>query len=305
LDIESLLAHTRRLLALPQSVKESFHKSRSPHFRGWEEVGSELTNNQVDMREQVDFYREYPVCAPDVQPPYMRLLGPNLWPQESQVPGLREAVSQWLDDAHQICCELLGMLAQGIGHAPDAITKRLGTQPMSFTKLIHYPMAPRHSMGVNAHKDQGFLTLLIPDSAGLEVLRSDGTWIAVLPRPGAVVVNLGEMLQAMSANYYVATLHRVKAPEHTRHTIAYFHGGSLDTTTEALSLCGDHAAAVARSPHHAQAGFMPSVTEMDSAVAKGTAAGSANRTYGASLWRYFGRAYPHFMKIHYPTTSRL
>ena len=44
----------KSFFALPREVKESIDKHASAQFRGWEELGSELTNNEVDCREQVD-----------------------------------------------------------------------------------------------------------------------------------------------------------------------------------------------------------------------------------------------------------
>ena len=81
---------------------------------------------------------------------------------------------------------------------------------MSLTKLIRYPATPAGAAGVNAHHDTGFLTVLAPGSTpGLEVQYADGCWVPVRPAPGAFVVNLGEMLQGMTGNYFVATAHRV------------------------------------------------------------------------------------------------
>ena len=47
----------------------------------------------------------------------------------------------------------------------------------------------------------------------LQVRDHTGEWVDVPCIPNAFVVNLGEMLQAMTANYYVATPHRVVTSE--------------------------------------------------------------------------------------------
>ena len=75
------------------------------------------------------------------------------------------------------------------------------------------------------------------------------------PRDDAFVVNLGEMLQRMTGNYFVATTHRVIATE-PRFSSGYFHGPDLRTPLEPLPLGAELAAAVAASPRHAGAGFM-------------------------------------------------
>ena len=48
------LSMLKAFFALPEEIKQAIDKSESPQFRGWERLGSELTNNQVDYREQID-----------------------------------------------------------------------------------------------------------------------------------------------------------------------------------------------------------------------------------------------------------
>jgi len=52
-------------------------------------------------------------------------------------------------------------------------------------------------LGAGAHSDYGMLTLLRTDGApGLQVRpEPGGPWHAVPPRPGAFIVNLGDMLE--------------------------------------------------------------------------------------------------------------
>jgi isopenicillin N synthase-like dioxygenase len=92
--------------------------------------------------------------------------------------------------------------------APDHLRTVFGERPLAFAKLISYPTTPAGEAGVNAHHDAGFLTLLMQHGVGgLQVQNPDGDWIDVPPRDDAFVVNLGEMLQRMTGNYFVATTH--------------------------------------------------------------------------------------------------
>ncbi|HEU4840867.1 MAG TPA: 2-oxoglutarate and iron-dependent oxygenase domain-containing protein, partial [Ilumatobacteraceae bacterium] len=72
---------------LPEDVKAEIDKVRSPHFRGWERVGAELTDNRTDFREQLDVSTENPPNGPDAEPPYLRLDGPNQWLPDTVLPG--------------------------------------------------------------------------------------------------------------------------------------------------------------------------------------------------------------------------
>ena len=62
-----------------------------------------------------------------------------------------------------------------------------------------------------AHSDFGMLTFLLTDEhAGLEVQpKNSEEWIAVAPHPDRFVVNLGDMLQRWTNDFYCSTLHRV------------------------------------------------------------------------------------------------
>lgn len=61
-----------------------------------------------------------------------------------------------------------------------------------------YPACPQPelTLGAGKHTDDGFLTVLLQDQiGGLQVLHLD-EWIDVPPVPGALVVNIGDLLQA-------------------------------------------------------------------------------------------------------------
>ncbi|KAH9681359.1 1-aminocyclopropane-1-carboxylate oxidase [Citrus sinensis] len=62
----------------------------------------------------------------------------------------------------------------------------------------YYPECPQPelSIGIATHSDPGFVTVLIQDQiGGLQVFHED-QWFDIAPVPGALVVNLGYMMQA-------------------------------------------------------------------------------------------------------------
>lgn len=73
--------------------------------------------------------------------------------------------------------------------------------------LCHYYPAcpqPELTMGTTKHADHDFLTVLLQDQiGGLQVLH-EGQWIHVPPLPGALVVNVGDMLQVKTFFFVVA-----------------------------------------------------------------------------------------------------
>lgn len=296
--IASYFTALRAFFALPEDVKARIDKRQSPHFRGWERVGSELTDNRVDYREQLDLSTENPAYPPGVQPAYLRLDGPNQWLPEEVLPGFRGIVTAFMERMGRLADELMALLAEGLDLPSDTFRERFGERPLSFAKLISYPPTPPGEAGVNGHHDAGFLTLLLQHRVGgLQVVAPDGSWIDVPPADEAFVVNLGEMLQSMTGNYLVATTHRVIAHE-PRYSSAYFHGPDLRATLEPLDLDPRFAAAVAASPRHRDAGFMARRGDLLEGRS-GTVAPPA-AVFGEQMWNYYVRSYPDMVRQHYP-----
>lgn len=293
------IEHQRRFFALPESTKAMIDKARSPHFRGWERVGAELTGGRPDLREQLDLSTEHPVRGLDLEPAYLRLDGPNQWLAEDVLPGFRAHMGEYFERMAAVADALLEVFSVGLHLEPDHLRYVFGDRPLSFTKLISYPPTPPGGAGVNPHHDAGFLTLLLQhDVGGLQVLNPDGDWIDVPPRQDAFVVNLGEMLQEMTGNYFVATTHRVVA-ELPRQSSAWFHGPDLTTRLDLLPLDPSFAEAVAASPRHSAAGFMARRSEIESGV-EGIESRAGAGVYGQQLWNYYCRSYPDNVARHHP-----
>jgi len=288
-----------RFFALAEAEKRSIDKRNSRHFRGWEPVGSEYTNNRPDMREQIDLWTDHPARPRDAMPRYLRLLGPNQWPPEELAPGFKPALERWFAEMALLADDLLRLLALSLELEESHFDRLFGAERMSLTKLISYPETPPGQFGVNPHHDAGFLTVLAPGKTpGLQVENDDGDWIPVPVVPDSLVVNLGEVLQKMTGNYFVATPHRVVTRE-PRLSAGYFHGPSLDAALDPLPLGPQFAEAVARSPRHAGAGFMAQRDETEAGVAPMQSKHHPG-TYGEQLWNYFSRSYPDNVARYYP-----
>src|SRR5262249_50941708 len=85
----------------------------------------------------------------------------------------------------------------------------------SILRLLHYPPLDAHAEGVRAeaHEDINVITLLLgAEAAGLQLRDRDGRWLDINPPAGALVVNIGDMLQRLTNHVLPSTSHRVVNP---------------------------------------------------------------------------------------------
>ena len=275
---ERLLTAARRLFALPQAAKDDVAMVNSPHFRGYTRLGGELTSGAVDWREQLDIGPErVPLERPSQ--PYLRLQGPNQWPDG--VPELPRVIAEWDAALAGVGRTLLRHWAAALGSAEDVFDASFAEVPATLIKIVRYPAQAVTSQGVGAHRDAGVLTLLLaePGSRGLEVRLADGSWLAVDPVPGAFIVNIGELLELASGGYLRATEHRVTISDRERISVPYFFNPRLDAELPVLTL-----------------------PEALAAEARGVTADTSNErifsTYGRNAWKSRVRAHRDVAAAH-------
>ncbi|RDX68793.1 Gibberellin 2-beta-dioxygenase 8, partial [Mucuna pruriens] len=102
----------------------------------------------------------------------------------------------------------------------------------SFIRLNRYPPCPISSKvhGLLPHSDTSFLTIVHQDQVGGLQLMKDGKWVGVKPNPQALVVNIGDLFQALSNGVYKSIKHRVVAAEKVeRFSVAFFYCPSEET----------------------------------------------------------------------------
>ncbi|WP_055715681.1 isopenicillin N synthase family dioxygenase [Streptomyces torulosus] len=237
-EIDRLTRVMREFFALPEGERLAIDNVRSPHFRGYTRTGDERTGGRQDWRDQLDVGAERPARVPaDEEPPYWWLQGPNQWPES--LPELREVALGWIDRLSGVADRLLRELLVSIGAPADFYAPIFGPWAHPHLKLVRYPGSAGDGadQGVGAHKDYGFLTLLLQDQVGgLQVEREDGLFHEVPPIPGAFVVNLGELLEVATQGYLVATNHRVVSPPGAteRFSVPFFYNPRLDARIEPL-----------------------------------------------------------------------
>ena len=127
----------------------------------------------------------------------------NLWPVEiaSFKDTFQELYSTFDSAGLKVLKAIARYLKVGEGYFEDAV--RDGN---SVLRALHYPPQTEPTgehIRAGAHEDINAITLLLgAEEAGLELLTRDGRWIPVSPKPGELVINIGDMLQRLTKARY-------------------------------------------------------------------------------------------------------
>jgi isopenicillin N synthase-like dioxygenase len=212
--IRSAEEKARAFFALPEETKRRYSIRAAGGARGYTPFGIETAKGATahDLKEFWHIGRE---LAPGH--PYRDRMPDNVWPEE--VDGFRETFLRLFDAFDWTGLKILKAIARFLGVKEDYFvdTVRDGN---SVLRLLHYPPVEADAgshVRAGAHEDINTITLLLgAEEAGLELLTRDGRWIPVAPRPGELVVNIGDMLQRLTNGLLRSTSHRVTNPSPER-----------------------------------------------------------------------------------------
>ncbi|KAJ9174412.1 hypothetical protein P3X46_013058 [Hevea brasiliensis] len=134
----------------------------------------------------------------------------EFWPEKPQ--KFRETVQNYSEDIRQLAVSITKFMAMGLGLNDQAQEFSQGFQEGTYDVRFNcYPPCPQPDrvIGMIPHADMSGITLLLDatDVPGLQVLK-DGQWIFVEPIDGAIVVNIGQIIEIMSNRIYKAPDHR-------------------------------------------------------------------------------------------------
>lgn len=232
--LRRLEAASRRFFASPLADRQSIAMARGgPAWRGYFPLGGELTSGRPDLKEGLYFGTELTGDHPRVRAG-TPLHGPNLWP--AHVPELRPAVLEIMAALSDIAQRLLTGIARSLDLADDYFYTHYTAEPTVLFRIFHYPAATDdQGWGVGEHTDYGLLTLLAQDdTGGLEVKTPRG-WIAAPPLEGALVCNIGDMLDRLTGGRYRSTPHRVRSSrERDRLAFPFFFDPDFAAEVRAL-----------------------------------------------------------------------
>ncbi|MEM8769076.1 MAG: 2OG-Fe(II) oxygenase family protein [Pseudomonadota bacterium] len=189
----------------------------------------ELTKQKRDLKEVFDFMR-----------PAADRKGRNQWPTGR--PHFEAAMNDFYEAMSGLAADTLDLVQTALG-LPES--DRINGDPStSNVRLNHYPVGDPLTteersavnglgdMALHHHTDPGLITLLLQDSTGgLQALSRANGWIDVPPERHAVIVNIGDAMQAFSNDEYRAAVHRVTPMNNAdRMSTPYFFNPPADAT---------------------------------------------------------------------------
>jgi isopenicillin N synthase-like dioxygenase len=208
------------------------------NYRGYIPAGFFSPNSGDAAADNYEGYKlHFEIVASDPICNDCDLYGANKWPAEPT--GFRRAILDYWQACDRVAATLLASMATILGVDRDTFLA-LFDKPLTNMTLLHYPpQAPdANGFGIHPHKDTDALTILVPDPVGGLMVKKRGRneWLCVSAPQGALVVNIGDLLELWSGGYFVSTPHKVvNKSGKERYSFPYFAVPRYDVVVEPLA----------------------------------------------------------------------
>lgn len=190
--------------------------------------------NTRDFKECFDFGLNETTVSP--------FFGPNQMPESPA--NFKETFERYHDAMMTLSRKLISAIALSLG-LPANYFHKLQQKPITIQRLLHYPPQEGNitleEIGIGAHTDYGFLTILSQDSVGgLQVQNRDGEWVSAPPVEDTFIVNIGDLVQTFTNDRYISTLHRViNTSGKKRYSVPFFIDLDFNAEVSVVPTCQD------------------------------------------------------------------
>ena len=235
--IDRAEAMSKAFFALPADVKRQYLIEGSGGARGYTAFGVETAKGlkAFDLKEFFHVGRDLPEGHR-----FRAHMGDNVWPAE--VEGFQDVFRKLYAAFDEAGLKILRAVARFLKIDEEYFTDTV-RDGNSVMRMLHYPPQPEPTgehIRAGAHADINTITLLLgAEEAGLQLKTKDGRWLDVSPKPGELVINIGDMLQRLTNGYLRSTSHRVINPapdraSNARYSMPFFLHFRSDFLIEAL-----------------------------------------------------------------------
>lgn len=237
---------------LPSEAKGATVPPTPAINRGYSPPKSERLSHSLGVVSPDDLFEAFNIGAACSDFPGLvldrQVYAENIWPSGDGADTFRFDLEAWFAAAGGVARRLTDIFALALS-LPDGYFRSFTDHSIDVLRSNHYHVPDgivldEAQMGMGAHTDYGIVTVLWADPVpGLEILRPDGSWLPVTPAPGALLVNLGDLLARWSNDRWLSTMHRVVPPRSAdgelirRRSAAFFHDGNADAVISTLDPC--------------------------------------------------------------------
>lgn len=132
-------------------------------------------------------------------------------PEPEELPTIcRDITIDYSNQVKSLGSTLFELASLALGLDPSHL-KAMDIAKKLMVYGLYYPPCPQPdlTMGTSKHTDTNSLTILLQDQvSGLQILHQD-KWVDVVPVHGALIVNLGDLMQLITNDKFKSVIHRV------------------------------------------------------------------------------------------------
>ncbi|KAH0466308.1 hypothetical protein IEQ34_006411 [Dendrobium chrysotoxum] len=215
--IEKTKDDINKFFKLPLKEKEAI-KQIPGHIEGYGQMFVHSEEQKLDWAD---------VLILGILPSQNRDL--RFWPTNPST--FRDTLDTYTSKVARVVDSLYGLMAKDLGVDTQDMLK-MSSDQLQTVRINYYPPCKQANkvLGLSPHSDANALTVLLQanDVPGLQIRKND-KWFLIKPKPGAFIINVGDMMEIITNGRYKSIEHRaIINMEEERLSIATFHSPRLD-----------------------------------------------------------------------------
>ncbi|XP_068169656.1 uncharacterized protein [Antennarius striatus] len=235
-EMDHVLDASKKFFVQPDELKQPFSWTNFANIykHGWVSVETEKLN----PHQHGDLKEIFNICSiqPDIK-----------WPSGAAA-DFQEIHTSFFLRCKELSLRVLTVMAHSLGVDPEIFLSAhrfVGTDKNSSAlRTLYYPpvnseKVKEGQMRCGEHSDYGSITLLFQSHEGLQVRARSGEYINVPIIPGAILINIADLMQRWTNDQFISVSHRVLLPPagdlNARQSVVFF----LIPDNEALITCLD------------------------------------------------------------------